>query len=243
MPRTRANPSFESASVRDAAARIEKVIREAVGEAGGDLETQHLHLVFGFSTGHFAVEPLRAQAARETAAEIVRDLAVQGDLVSGYAFEMGLWRQPGAAAESHEDCRDTGAAKAPVEKLFPLTTQAGSTGGHDTERAIVEMAQSVDPSSGAILILFTNRAASITRDPETRPLLGQDGAEYGSTMNHWRRVGATNRSGASLEVSYQVDKPNGDTVPNTLDVVVVVPRAFEAPPLTAPSAASPRGNA
>lgn len=223
--------ALDPASTERAAQRLEDLVRDAIRDAGGDLASEEIHFVFGFSTGHFAGEPLRAQAARQTAMELVEDLGIRGDQVSAFAFEMGIWEQPGAERNPLTLPSDRGEEKAVAQEIFPLTTKADSQGGHDTELAIVQIAERVDPVSGPIIILFTNRAASITTSPSARPLIGENDPSYQGVLETYRRLEPVNRSGASLETVYDIERSDGELVTNALDIVVLVPRDFSGPPI------------
>ena len=225
---------LDADSVERVAVALEELILDGVRLGGGDLEHVHADWVFVFSTGHFPGEPIRAQAARETALELLRRLAVPGDTVSAFAFEMEVWPHPGAASNPIELVADGPRALESVARMFPLTAQSGSVGGHDTERALVDIAERVGESDGPIVVVFTNRAASITTDPATRPLIGEDAAPYQALLSTWRRAPAVNRSGASYEAVYDVTRWTGEQVINTLDVVLLTPAAFMARATSAP---------
>lgn len=70
------------------AERLSSAIAEAVTAAGGDLDRQHVHLVFAFSTGHFAKDPRMAEAARVVASDVAEQTVVNGDRLSAYAWEI-----------------------------------------------------------------------------------------------------------------------------------------------------------
>jgi hypothetical protein len=155
---------LDQMSVERVAEELQELITAAVAQSGGDVDVQHLHLVFGFSTGHFGIEPIRAQAARQTAVELVDSFLIQGDEVSTYAFEISVWAHPGQERNPFTIPSDHGTEKLAVVELLPITPEAGSMGGHDTELSIVQIAENVDMDTGPVLILFLNRAASITTD-------------------------------------------------------------------------------
>lgn len=226
----RGESHLKTESVVTAAADIERLIRDAVSEAGGDLEQQHLHLVLAFSTGHFATDPLRAQAARLTAWELANNLLVRGDLISAYAFEGDLWEQPSAEKNPLTVPADHGDEKEVIRSLFPITPMADSTGGHDTELAIVKMAEQVDMTTSPVMVIFTNRAASLTTDT-ARPIIGQDDERYQSVLESWNRLPPVNQSGASYEPVYDIVRAGGDLVTRSIDVVVLVPEEFHSAPL------------
>jgi hypothetical protein len=221
---------LNQASIDEASEQLREFIVNSVEQVGGDLETQRLHLVLGFSTGHFAIDPLRAQAARAVAWTLVRDLNIRGDQVSVYAWEMEVWDQPGAERNPLTIPGNLETDKQVVNDLFPLITKAGSKGGHDTELTITQIAEELENANSAVMVLFTNRAASISTDLQT-PVIGQNDSRYQSVLESWRRLGQVNESGASLEVSFEVIRPNGDTVTRSFDTVLLVPQRFAGPPI------------
>lgn len=217
----------------NAASRIESLIRMAVSEGGGDFDQEHVHFVFGFSTGHFDAEPMRAQAARQTAMELVDSIGIRGDRISAFAFEMEVWEHPGAEQNPLLLTSDLGPEKRIAQELFPLTIRSGSQGGHDTELSIAQIAKRVSFDTSAVIVLFTNRAASITTDPLARPLVGENDPSYLRVLEDFRRLEPVNRSGASYEATFDVKRADGDLVVNTLDIVILAPREFSSSPIEA----------
>lgn len=214
-------------SVHEVVTELAGLVTDHVELAGGDLEKEHTHWVFVFSTGHFPAEPLRAQAARESSLALLQSLAIPGDKVSVYAFEMNVWEHPGSTNNPLLLGDDGLEVAETVAKMFPFTAQAGSVGGHDTELALGEVATLVsDGSTNQVLVMFTNRAASVTTDPSTRPLIGEDSPVYQRFLQSFNRVPAVNRSGASLEAEFLVERADGSLAQNTLDLVVAVAKDF-----------------
>ncbi|KEF34111.1 hypothetical protein RDMS_08870 [Deinococcus sp. RL] len=82
---------IDPASADHAADTLFQSIQAAVTQAGGDLERSRLQLAFGFSTGHFASDPGRAEAARAIATRLVTQHLVPGDEVRAYAWEMEVY--------------------------------------------------------------------------------------------------------------------------------------------------------
>jgi hypothetical protein len=237
-----AESTLDSGSVAGAVEALTGLAEREVRASGGDLGSQHVHWVFAFSTGHFALDPIRAQAARETVLALLERSAVPGDLVSVVAFEMDVWRHAGAEANPLTLPDDAAVARRSVAAMLPLTTQAGSRGGHDTERALVDIAAGVEEAAGPIIFVFTNRAASLTTDAAARPLLGEDAVAYQSLLRAWRRAPAVNRSGAAFEATYEVERATGERVVTTLDVVLLTPAAFVSAPTPAPRSELALGN-
>lgn len=228
---------LQDESVEAAAREIVDVIRDAVDDAGGNLEAQRVHLVLGFSTGHFAIDPLRAQAARHIAARLVEDFLVSGDLVSTFAFESDLWPHPGSERNPITVSSDQAAGKEEIRAAFPNAPMASTKGGHDTELAIAKITDQLDTASGPVVVLLMNRAASVTTDV-TVPVIGEDDPRYSSVLETWQRVDAVNQSGASYEATFDIRQQDGTLVTRTLDVVILVPRSFSAPPLSEGTRAS-----
>lgn len=221
---------LDHASVERAAQDLEQIVRDAVMAAGGDPEQQRLHFVLAFSTGHFSSDPLRAQASRLTSLELVERMLLRGDAVSSYAFEMDVWDHPRGRNNPFTIPDDFGITAEGLLNLLPMTPRTGSLGGHDTERAVTAIATDLSLGSGPVMIVFTNRAASLSTQ-EGVQLLGENSPEYQAFLANWLRLDQVNPTGASYELVYDVRLPDGELVTRTSDIVVYVPHAFRAPPL------------
>lgn len=217
---------LDEASVEQAARILEQSIRSAVSQASGDLEKQHVHLVFAFSTGHFNKDPLGAQAARQIAWLVVKDLLVAGDRVSVFAWEMSLWDHLQGKDNSLVLQGSDEGSKLPVQDLFPNTVQDGSQGGHDTERAIVEITQRLGDARDAVIVLITNDAQSVA--PRGQQTIGADNPEYQQVLQTWQRLPQVNERGASVELPFFIHKAAGGTQPRRLDAVILVPQSYGA---------------
>lgn len=221
-------PPVDHPFLQTQAEQLYKAVAEGVRSAGGDLEWQHLHLVFAFSTGHFAKDPKMAEAARLVASDLVGAHLVSGDRLSAYAWEMGVWPHKGAALNPLTIGPDRRALRASVQDLWPRSPQAGSQGGHDTEATIAELTRRLADQSDVVLVLLTNSAASAaaTRDQRT---LGENDPAYRKALTRWNRIKSSNTTGASVQLSFQPDRPD-----RTFDAVLMVPRAFKGSALPQP---------
>nr|BAL56458.1 hypothetical protein HGMM_F38G10C08 [uncultured prokaryote] len=220
-------PRLDKQSLDEAYPTLADAIIRAIRERGGDLETQYIHWVFGFSTGHFAVDPSAAEAARYLASKLVDNHAKEGDRISAYAWEMEIWDHlPGRPRTITKTLQETRR----VHDIWPRTPREGSIGGHDTERAIVEITREINNSMDTVVILLTPTAAS-TAPPGRADIKvwGQDHPEYLRVLEQWYRVPGT--SGASLQVPYYVVKPDSK-VKRTLDVIILVPKHFVGTPIS-----------
>jgi len=218
---------LDEASLTAAASNLWETISQAVSQVGGDLERQHLHLVLAFSTGHFNKDPMAAQAAKQVAWHVVREYLIAGDRVSCYAWEMDLWEHlpPGQQyTVTLTDSSDEG--KKFIQDLFPQTVQDGSLGGHDTERAIVQIVRRLGDARDAVIVLLTNDAQSVA--PRGMQTIGTDNPSYQQVLQSWKRLPQRNERGASEEVIYRVIRPSGEEVSHRLDVVILVPTQFDA---------------
>ncbi|HEY6072057.1 MAG TPA: hypothetical protein VIV15_01400 [Anaerolineales bacterium] len=215
-------------TIRAASNAIIAVLDDAVKSAGGDLENQHLHLVVAFSTGHFPTDPARAAAARAIASDIVYRYLVRDDKVSAYAWEMELWEYSRSRENPIQIPEDAGREKVKLQDLWPVTARAESRPGHDTERAIVQIAGQLETETDAIILLLTNNAASVA--PPGGSVIGENDPEYLSVLERWTRLPAVTRTGASMELTFAVIGPTG-RADRTLDAVIVVPKQFAAQPL------------
>ncbi|WP_221091515.1 hypothetical protein [Deinococcus aquaedulcis] len=224
-----ANPAsipVDQAYLDQQARQLTQAITEAVSEAGGNLDSQQLHLVFAFSTGHFAKDPLMAEAARVIASNVAEQHLVNGDQLSAYAWEMTVWPHKGQALNPFTVGSDRAALRASFQDLWPRSAQAGSEGGHDTEAAITQLTQTLGDSRNAVLVLLTNSAASVAGTQAQRTI-GENDPAYLSALEQWTRVRTSNTTGASLQLGIRDDQPN-----RTFDAVIVVPKAFEGAALS-----------
>lgn len=228
VTQTARQDKLDDASIADAARILESAIRSAVSQAGGDLEKQHVHLVLAFSTGHFNKDPLGAQAARQIAWLVVKDLLVAGDRVSVFAWEMNLWDHLQGKDNSLVLSGSDEKSKQPVQDLFPNTVQDGSQGGHDTERAIVEITRRLGDARDAVIVLITNDAQSVA--PKGLQTIGADNPEYQQVLQTWQRLPQVNERGASVELAFTVQRGSGDKLRRRLDAVIVVSQPFLSGP-------------
>jgi hypothetical protein len=218
-------PQLDEQSLHQAYLALASLIRQEVHSRGGDVGKQRVHWVLSFSTGHFAADPTAAQAARYLAKKLVEDLAKAGDSVSAYAWEMDVWDHlPGTSRTVVVQSKSPRDMEL-INKLWPRTPRRDTVGGHDTERAIVEIIRTLGGVSDTVFVLFTPTAASVAA-PNTK-VLGQNHPDYQSVLEHWDRVqGATAPPGASKQIQYRVIKPSGEIVNRTMDLVVLVPKQF-----------------
>jgi len=217
----------EEKSLLTARTTLEQAVRRAVGEAGGDLETQQLHLIVAFKTGYFREDPLRAIAARDLATNLSADLLVPGDRVTARAFEFGLW--PHKSLEQSSASLEAINAATLIDRrnltspLWPLTPQAGSAGGHDLERTLVELGSEFEGESNVAIVVLSNFAAS--QGGGGQPLMGSDAPEYTALLERWTRVEGT-QDGATLELPIQMVLPQNRLSQVRLAAVVMVPKIF-----------------
>ena len=206
--------------VRQQADQLYGAVEQAVKAAGGDLDTQHLHLIFAFSTGHFAKDPLMAEAARAVASDVAAAHLVNSDRLSGYAWEMKLWTHKGSSLNPLTVGPDRAAMRASFQDLWPRSPQAGSTGGHDTEAVISDLTTQLNAEHDAVIVLLTNSAASVagTRDQQ---ILGENSPAYQAALTNWTRVRTSNTTGASVQLSVQPNPPD-----RTFDAVIVLPKTY-----------------
>ena len=219
-------------SLSSGLSRLETTIRETVDTAGGNLETQGVHLVLAFKTGYFKDDPVRGRAAREVATRLTRDLLVSGDRVTARAYEFGLWnyRPPDEITVQITQSRADDPEKTDaVAALLPTTPKAGSRGGHDLERAITELATAYEGNSSTIIVLIGNIAASQGAPGEQ--LMGSNALEYEATLERWTRVSGT-QNGASVEIPFKVNVPNASPSEAKLEAVVLVSKTFAGETLT-----------
>ncbi|WP_034336407.1 hypothetical protein [Deinococcus misasensis] len=213
--------------LQNSATSLYQQITQALQEGKADPEKQHLNVAFAFSTGHFPKDPTMAQAAREIANLLVREHLIEGDRISAYAWEMNVWSHPGADLNPYTlpaSLKDD-AAKQQVNRLWPLSAQPATTGGHDTEQAIVELAGQLQ-NQDTVLVLLTNTAYSVASS-DKKPIGTRD-ESYQQVLKGWKRMDSNSASGASIQLPFQ--EQGGKT--RTLDAVIVTPNAYQAAALT-----------
>jgi hypothetical protein len=239
-PRIRQEARLDDQSIHDAALKLRNEAYRAVRNAGGDLRNQHIRLVLGFSTGHFGSDPLRAQAARQIAFWLLKELpVVSGDRVWTFAYEMATWRYSDSAGVERELAPDAAASVRDIYSHFPLTSRAGTEGGHDSERAIAEIVRDVSSRarpSDYLIVLLTNDAASVNPRGEKQGIWGEDDPRYLEALESLDavRTPSVNKSGASVELPFTVLLPDQGSAQRELQAVIVRPRHFEGMHLAAP---------
>lgn len=219
-------------SVALAASSLLNVIRDSAAQAGADLDNQTVHLIIGCSTGHFPNDPLAALATRELAWRMASDLLVEGDEVSVYAWEMAVWNHPGFGLNPFRIPTRRADHKRAIKEMFPLTARQGSRGGHDTERAIVELDRLTGRPSNGIMILLTNSVASIA-SPDAKPI-GADDRNYAEVLTHWKRIMPASPSGASTVLSYNEHLADGRTVSRRIEALILIRTPFGGEALRTP---------
>jgi hypothetical protein len=218
-------PQVDKESLGQEYPALAELIRQEIRNRGGNPDAQQVHWVFGFSTGHFAADPTAAEAARYLANKLVEELAKAGDSVSAYAWEMDVWDHlPGRPRTVSIQAKTP---QSEISELWPRTPCHNTRGGHDTEKAIVEITRELSGAQNAVIILITPTAASVAA-ASTR-VLGQNHPDYQNVLKLWDRIQKT-PSGASKQIQYRVIKPSKEIVNRTMDVIIVIPKQFAGPP-------------
>jgi hypothetical protein len=213
-------------SVLKAATEIRAEIIKQLSSSGVDLETCHLNLAIGFCTSPFLKDPASAAFARAVASSLVEMTLVNGEEVGGYAWEFGVWDQKAGQPRTLLYDRSSRSIKKCTD-LWPLTAQSGSTGGHDTERSIVEICGLVNQQR-TVVVLLSNSAATVDGAISG---IGENASAYLTTLRSWNRVGAKNKSGASMDVKFLARSDGYPTQERKLDVVLVIPKSWQSLPL------------
>ncbi len=217
----------DGSSLESARVALEKTVRAAITQSGGDPEKQQIHLVVALKTGYFSEDPLRATAARDLVTNFAADFLVPGDVLTARAFEFGLWshKDPAQLTLNLEDktAHDATTRKALFSSLWPITPKAGSVGGHDTERTLVELTREFSTETNVVLVLISNFAASQGTAGES--LLGSNAPDYQSVLEQWSRIEGT-QEGATLELPINMILPQNTTSAVSLAAIVMVPKTF-----------------
>lgn len=214
---------LDEQSLVSAYSLLKDAVLDAIRIVNGDSETQHIHWVIGFSTGHFAKDPTAAEAKRRLASMLISDLAIVGDKVSIFAWEMEVWNHHNKPSSTVVITSQQEISA--INDLLPRTPRQGTLGGHDTERAFVEITQALDNPQDAVILMLTPTAASIAA-PGTR-VWGQNHPSYQTALSSWLRITNTS-TGASVEIPFRVIKDQGEIIERRFEVLVFVPRRFSA---------------
>lgn len=219
---------LEPKSLEAGEAKLAQIIQDGIQGAGGKPETESIHFVFAFKTGFFKDDPIRADAVREVASALVKNLAVAGDRVTSRAFEFGLWDHKtleqltlSLARSAKDDPNKT----VDVSQLWPLTPKANSLGGHDLERTAVELDTELGAANDTVIVMLLNAAAS--QGVPGEKLIGSNASDYQTMLERWERIPGT-KDGATLEIPYQVIVPNKTPTEAKLAAVVFVPKTFSS---------------
>lgn len=220
-----ATVKLDAQQVEQASDALYRSIAGAVTAAGGTPETTHLNLAIGFSTGHFASDPGMAEAARAIASALVNRHLVNGDVIHAYAWEMNVWPYQDAAGQPFTVTSSApgSTGKTDVNRLWPRSARPGSTGGHDTENAAVEISRNLDKPQETVIVLLTNTAYSVASATE-KPI-GESSSAYSPVAKTYTRVPAVNSSGASVALPFRELTSGRD---RHLDAVLFVPTSYQA---------------
>lgn len=144
-------------------------LRTEIVRSRGDFESERYHFIIGFSTGHYGQDPVHAIAMRRVAFSLLNNTLAAGDRVTPVAWEMHVWDR-GVPITLTEDP----ATRKQFVDAVPYTTQKGSRGGHDTERALYEILQKLSPEEAqhTVVLLLTNSNQSQGPTGERVPLFG-----------------------------------------------------------------------
>lgn len=210
-------------SVKKAAAKLKDHLVQAAQAAGTDTSNTQIDLVLAFCTSSWGVDPQSGEAARKIGTKAASDLLVSGDRFSVAPWELELWESPESRGGPIVIPSGEAPAESSLQPLIPMTPQAGSSGGHDKERAVVQLGERAQANT--IVILLANHMASNQRPAV--PLLGANSTEYKAAVEQiWNLAEARNNRGASLELPYEVILGTGERRPRVLDALVLVRRGF-----------------
>jgi hypothetical protein len=216
---------IDSKTTSIAGDRLAVHIEAATEAAGVDISRQQIHLVLAFTTSHWSIDGLASEAEKEIGFKAASKLLVPGDEFSAVAWEMDVWESPETAKSPLQlDVKDF-PLKERLKSVLPTSAQAGSLGGHDTERTIVSLGKI--PGRNVVVVLFANYMASIGRKGYS--LMGTNSPEYIDVLeSRWSRATSVSKRGASDELPYTVLLGDGTSRERVCDVLVLTSRAFEA---------------
>ncbi len=139
---------------------IDNWIKNEIALSKGDMNTGRYHIVLAFSTGHYGSDPLHAIAMRRIAFQILNNFCCPGDQVTAFGWEMNIWKN----GETIQ-LKDSEIERKKFINSVPYTPMADSVGGHDTERAVVDIIRTLKerkiPSSSTVVLLIANGASQL----------------------------------------------------------------------------------
>ena len=159
-------------------AQINAWLKSKIAERGGDWEKGRYRFVLGFSTGHFAQDPVHAIAMRRVAFSLLNNSFAPGDRVTPLAWEMTLWKQGETVTLT-----DGPESRAKVVNEVPYSPQENSEGGHDIERTLYEtLTRAVSPQQApsTVILLLTNTNQSQAPDGRKASLFGENNSQLKS---------------------------------------------------------------
>jgi len=168
-------------------------LKSEVTKSGGDFDHQRYHFIIGFSTGHYGQDPVHAIAMRRLAFSLLNNSLAIGDEVTPVAWEMNVWEKGKTDALTD----DPSTRKQFVDSV-PYSTQQGSKGGHDVDKALYDTLTTVvqpDEAKSTIVIMLTNSNQSQGPQGENVPLFGDNNPKLKQAIqNLGFRTPATHRS-------------------------------------------------
>lgn len=149
---------------------LDEWLKSEVKASGGDFAHQRYNFIIGFSTGHYAQDPVHAIAMRRLAFSLLNNTLAAGDRVTMEAWEMKL-----ADTSEPVTLTDEPGTRAQLVNDTPYAPVPGSRGGHDVERALYDtLTHQVprDDASSTVILLLTNSNESQAPPGYTKPLFG-----------------------------------------------------------------------
>ena len=155
-------------------------IKSEVERSGGNWSKDRYAFLVGFSTGHYGQDPVHAIAMRRLAFSLLNNTLTAGDSVASMAWEMQAWDKTGYIPLDTDP-----ASRRKFVDAVPYTTQQGSKGGHDTERAMFDALTtevSADQADSTIILLLTNSNQSQGPTGEKAALFGKNNPQLTEAM-------------------------------------------------------------
>lgn len=183
-----------------------------------------IHWVFGFSTGHFSNDPLAAEASRYIVSKFFYDEIKIGDKISVFAWEMDLWDHLGYKPNTLEVISKDYDFIKKLSSLFPYSPKKDTIGGHDTEKAIIEIIDKLNYPQDVVIILITPTAFSIAA--KDTKVIGQNNPQYLQILQKYDRIITNPKDLSSFNINYAIIKYNQQKINRKLDIVLLLPKVF-----------------
>ncbi len=159
-------------------AEIDSWLKAAIKENGGNWDKGRYAFYVAFQTSQNAQEADLGNAMKYFAFDILNNSLAVGDKVIAVGYEM----QSTPFNEPIQLTDDPGTRQKFVDEI-PQSTQPGSHGGHDIDRAMIDAIKQIpsnEANSSIILVLSKDGASQMPQGSAGSRLVGEESAEFKS---------------------------------------------------------------